>query len=40
MKSQAIAALIAENAAIRAACAEEANRVRVAFGLTTPTQSK
>lgn len=35
MKSQAIAAAIAANAAIRAAAREEANRVRAAFGLTT-----
>lgn len=40
MKSQAIAAIIAQNAAIRAAAQAEAERVRVAFGLPTPTQPK
>lgn len=39
MKSQAIAAAIAENAAAIKAAREEAERVRVAFGLTT-TESK
>ena len=35
MKSQALTDLIAKNAAIIAAAREEADRVRVAFGLTT-----
>lgn len=40
MKSQAIAEAIALNAAAIKAAQAEADRVRVAFGLTTPTKPK